>query len=100
MGPGLEGVLPIPVHDHVLRQVFQAEPGVRVGGQGFRGVTVQQGEPRLHATAEVAGRGFRIRVRLVRQQGGDQQRQGDGKDRHPRPKPYAEGLIHGDTARP
>ena len=99
MGPGLEGVLAVPVHYHVLRQVFQTEPGLGVGRQGLRGVTVQQGEPRLHAAAEVAGRGFRVRVRLVRQQGGDQQRQGDGKDRHPRPEPYAEGLIHGDRAR-
>ena len=100
MGPGLEGVLPVPVHDHVLRQVLQAEPGFRIGLQGLPGIVVQQGEPLLHPAAEVAGRGGGVRVRLVRQQGGHQQRQGDGNDRHPRPEPYAEGLTHGDRAPP
>ena len=100
MGPGLQGILPVPVHDHVLRQVLQAEPGFRVGLQGFGGETVQQREPLLHPAAEVMGHGLRIRMRLVRQQGGHQQRQGDGKDRHPRPEPYAEGLTHGDRALP
>ena len=100
MDPGLEGVLPVPVHDHVLRQVLDAEPFLRVGRQRLGGIAVQLGEPALHADAEFAGHGRRVGMLLIGQQGHDQQRQGDGKDRHPRPQPYAEFLTHGDKARP
>ena len=100
MGPGLEGVLVVPVHDHVLRQVLQAEPGLRIGLQGLLRIAFQDGQPLFHAQADLAGRRCGVRVGLVRQEGGHQERQGDGKDRHPRPEPYAEGLTHGDKAPP
>ena len=98
--PGLEGVLPVPVDDHVLRKVLDAEPFLRIGRQRLGGIAVQFGEPPLHPDTEFAGHGRRVGVLLVRQQGHDEQRQGDGKDRHPRPQPYAEFSTHGDKARP
>ena len=98
MGPGLEGVLPVPVHDHVLRQVFQPEPGFRIGLQSLCGIAVQQGHPLFHPAAEVPGRGSGVRIGLVGEQGRSQEDQGDGKYRHPRPKPYAQGFTHGDMA--
>ena len=99
MGPVLKGILPIPIDDHILRKILETEP-VIVRFQGLRGISVQQRKALLHPSGKVAGRGGRVRVGLVRQQGGSQERQGDGKDRHPRPEPYAEGLIHDDRAPP
>ena len=100
MGPGLKGVLPVPVHDHVLRQVLHTKPALRVGLQGLGGEAVQQGEALLHPAAEVPRRGLGFRVDLVREQGGHEQHQGDGKDRHSCPEPYEAGLTHGDRALP
>ena len=98
--PGLERILPVPVHDHVLRQVFQPKPGGGVGFQGLGGIAVQQRQAALHPLAQFPGGGLGVRMGLVRQERGHEEHQGDGKDRHPRPKPYAVGSTHGDRALP
>ena len=100
MGPGLERIRPVSVHDHILRKVLQPQPFVRIGREGLAGIAVQDVQAALHPEAELTRHGTGVGMPLVRQEGYRKEHQGDGKHRHPGPQPYAQFPIHGDRARP
>ena len=100
VGPALERILHIAVHDHVLRQSVQRQPVGRIRLEGRLDVRVQDVQPDFDPPAEVPGGRLRIRMAPVHQQGHPHQESGHaGEDGTGKRTGMETDATHGDKVR-